>query len=46
MTGTLKDVGSGLIKPIALKKILQKKTRSSSGVTAPSKGLTLYKVYY
>lgn len=46
MTGTLKDVGSGLIKPAALKRILQKKKRSSSGVTAPSKGLTLYKVYY
>ena len=46
MTGTLKDVGSGMIKPFALKKILQKKKRSSSGVTAPSKGLTLYKVYY
>jgi len=46
MAGTLKDVGSGLIKPEALKKILQKKKRSSSGVTAPSKGLTLYKVYY
>ena len=46
MTGTLKDVGSGLINPIALKKILQKKKRTSSGVTAPSKGLTLYKVYY
>ena len=46
MTGTLKDVGSGLINPIALKRILQKKKRSSLGVTAPSKGLTLYKVYY
>ena len=46
MTGTLKDVGSGLTDPIALKRILQKKKRSSSGVTAPSKGLTLYKVYY
>lgn len=46
MTGTLKDVGSGLIDPIALKRILQKKKRTSSGVTAPSKGLTLYKVYY
>ena len=46
MTGTLKDVGSGLIKPTALKRILQKKKRTSSGVTAPSKGLTLYKVYY
>ena len=46
MTGTLKDVGSGLIKPEALKKILQKKKRANSGITAPSKGLTLYKVYY
>ena len=46
MTGTLKDVGSGLIKPETLKKILQKKKRASSGITAPSKGLTLYKVYY
>ena len=46
MTGTLKDVGSGLINPIALKKILQKKKRTGAGVTAPSKGLTLYKVYY
>ena len=46
MTGTLKDVGSGLINPEALKKILQKKKRASSGITAPSKGLTLYKVYY
>ena len=46
MTGTLKDVGSGLINPVALKRILQKKKRSSSGITAPSKGLTLYKVYY
>ena len=46
MTGTLKDVGSGLINPEALTRILQKKKRSSSGITAPSKGLTLYKVYY
>ena len=46
MTGTLKDVGSGLISPVAIKRILQKKKRSSSGITAPSKGLTLYKVYY
>ena len=46
MTGTLKDVGSGLINTEALKKILQKKERASSGITAPSKGLTLYKVYY
>jgi len=46
MTGTLKDVGSGLINPAASKRILQKKKRASSGITAPSKGLTLYKVIY
>ena len=46
MAGTLKDVGSGLINPAALKKIVQKKKRASSGITAPSKGLTLYKVIY
>ena len=46
MTGTLKDVGSGLINPTALKRILQKKKRSSLSTTAPSKGLILYKVYY
>ena len=46
MTGTLKDVGSGLKNPAALKRILHKKKRSNSGVTAPSNGLTLYKIYY
>ena len=46
MTGTLNDVGTGLINPVALKRILQKKKRFNSGVTAPSKGLTLHKVYY
>ena len=46
MTGTLKDVGSGLLKPIELKTILQQKKRTCSGVTAPSNGLTLSKVYY
>ena len=46
MTGTLKDVGSGLINPDSFKKNSSEKKRSSSGITAPSKGLTLYKVYY
>ena len=46
MTGTLKDVGIGLKNPEALQTILQKKKRASAGVTAPSNGLTLYKVYY
>ena len=46
MTGTLKDVGSGLITPDKFKKILMKKNRTLAGVTAPSKGLTLEKVTY
>ena len=46
MTGTLKDVGSGLITHQKFKKILLKKSRACSGSTAPAKGLTLIKVCY
>ena len=46
MTGTLKDVGSGLITHQKFKKILLKRSRVSSGVTAPAKGLTLVKICY
>ena len=46
MTGTLKDVGSGLITHQKFKKILLEKDRASSGITAPAKGLTLIKVCY
>lgn len=46
MTGTLKDVGTGLIKPQSLKKIIKDKSRKSAGITAPSKGLTLVKIKY
>ena len=46
MTGTLKDVGSGLITHQKFKKILAEKNRSIAGITAPAKGLTLTKICY
>lgn len=46
MSGTLKDVGTGLVKPVDLKDIIRSKNRSKAGTTAPAKGLTLLKVNY
>ena len=46
MTGTLKDVGTGLITPQRFKEIIKERKRSSAGITAPSKGLTLMKIFY
>ena len=46
MSGTLKDVGTGLVKPKELKNIISAKNRSGAGSTAPAKGLTLLKVNY
>ncbi|MAK09309.1 MAG: tRNA pseudouridine(38-40) synthase TruA [Rhodobacteraceae bacterium] len=46
MTGTLKNVGSGLVSNKKFKKILQERNRASAGVTAPAKGLTLMKIIY
>ncbi len=46
MTGTLKDIGTGALKPKDLQKILRKKDRRYAGVTAPSKGLILFKITY
>ena len=46
MVGTLKDAGTGLIKPEELKNIIISKNRSKAGTTAPAKGLTLCKVSY
>ena len=46
MTGTLKDVGSGLITHQKFKKILLEKNRACAGITAPAKGLTLKKICY
>ena len=46
MSGTLKDVGTGLVKPAELENIISAKNRSQAGTTAPAKGLTLLKVDY
>ena len=46
MTGTLKDVGTGLINAENVKNILDEKNRKSAGITAPARGLTLVKVNY
>ena len=46
MVGTLKDVGTGLLKPKCLKKIIEEKNRASAGITAPARGLTLIKISY
>jgi tRNA pseudouridine38-40 synthase len=46
MSVTLKDVGTGLITPHRFRKIIEERDRTSAGITAPSKGLTLMKIYY
>tara|TARA_B100000029_G_C17516771_1_gene938411 strand:- start:500 stop:1249 length:750 start_codon:yes stop_codon:yes gene_type:complete len=46
MTGTLRDVGIGLLSSEDVIKILNRKNRKCAGITAPSKGLTLKRVSY
>ena len=46
ITGTLVDVGSGKIKPEAVKKIIEAQNREMAGQTAPPEGLSLYEVIY
>jgi len=46
MVGTLKMVGDGHLKPQDIKTILEAKSRSAAGVTAPACGLYLNKVIY
>ena len=46
MVGTLKMVGDGHLKPQDVKTILEAKSRSAAGVTAPACGLYLSKVVY
>ncbi len=46
VVGTLVDVGLGKITAANFKKILDSKDRSQAGITAPAKGLTLFKVIY
>ncbi len=46
MVGTLKMVGDGHLKPQDVKTILEAKSRSAAGATAPACGLYLSKVVY
>ena len=46
MVGTLVQVGQGKIAPEAIKKILDEKDRRAAGMTAPARGLVLWKVFY
>lgn len=46
LTGTLLETGFHLRTPESVADILQKGTRSLSGFTAPTRGLTLVQVYY
>ena len=46
MTGTLVDIGRGRFKPEIIKGLLKEGDRKKAGVTAPSEGLFLMKVYF
>jgi tRNA pseudouridine38-40 synthase len=46
IVGTLVQVGQGKIAPGAIQQILDKKDRRAAGMTAPARGLVLWKVYY
>jgi tRNA pseudouridine38-40 synthase len=46
IVGTLVNVGLRKITAADFKKILDSKDRSQAGITAPAKGLTLFKVIY
>lgn len=46
IVGTLAEIGSGKIKPNALKTILLSRDRTQAGVTAPPHGLFLIKIIY
>jgi len=46
IVGTLVYVGNGKLKVEDVQKILKEGDRKSAGITAPSHGLTLYKVFY
>ena len=46
ITGTLLRVGSGMLEPEEMHRILEAKDRSSAGETARPEGLTLVKIEY
>ena len=46
IVGTLLEIGSGLLPPGSIKKILKQKNRKYAGTTAPAHGLSLMEVKY
>lgn len=46
MVGTLIDIGSGELRPEAIKEILLSKDRKQAGITVPASGLTLCHIEY
>ena len=46
MVGTLKEIATTSRSPKEIEKILKLANRKYAGTTAPSKGLTLKKVFY
>ncbi len=46
ITGTLVAVGKGKIKPEEIPEIIASRDRTRAGMTAPAKGLTLFRAYY
>ncbi|NDF14172.1 tRNA pseudouridine(38-40) synthase TruA [bacterium] len=46
IAGTLLQIGEGQRKPSEMKEVLESKSRSAVGPTAPAKGLTLERVWY
>ena len=46
ISGTLYDIGSGVLEESVVEEILKEKNREKAGVTLPASGLKLVKVYY
>ncbi|UZW66830.1 tRNA pseudouridine(38-40) synthase TruA [Priestia flexa] len=46
LVGTLLDVGQGKIDPVDIKAVLESKSRTLAGKTAPAEGLYLWQVFY
>ena len=46
MVGTLTEIGRGKLEPVYIQKLLKKKERPPSRLTAPANGLTLWDVEY
>ena len=46
IVGTLVQAGQGKLAPADMAEILRRQDRSAAGMTAPARGLVLWKVFY